>query len=60
MGNLLSRQRLEIFAPVYGGTPVHAANGLLGPDGRAFVPDRAHFAASQRKVIERLAALGLI
>jgi predicted amidohydrolase len=60
MANMLSRQRLEIFAPVYGGPPVHPANGLLGPDGQAFVPDRAHFAATQRKVIERLAASGLI
>jgi len=60
MGNLLSRQRLELFAPVYGGAPVHPANGLLGPDGRFFVPDRAHFAAVQRQVIERLAAAGLV
>jgi len=60
MANMLSRQRLELFAPVYGGPPVHPANGLLGPNGQAFVPDRAHFAATQRKVIERLAASGLI
>jgi predicted amidohydrolase len=60
MANLLSRQRLEIFAPVYGGAPIHPANGLIGPDGRIFVPDRAHFTAVQRKVIERLAASGLV
>lgn len=60
MGNLLARQRLELFAPVYGGTPVHPANTLIGPDGTVTVPDRSHFAATQRKVIERLAALGLV
>jgi len=60
MGNLLARQRLEIFAPIYGGAPIHPANGLIGPDGRFFVPERAFFAAAQRKVIERLAASGLV
>jgi predicted amidohydrolase len=60
MGNLLSRQRLELFAPVYGGEPVYPANTLLGPDGQLVAPDRAHFAATQRAVIERLARLGLV
>jgi len=60
MGNLLSRQRLELFAPVYGGDPVYPANTLLGPDGQLVSPDRAHFAATQRAVIERLARLGLV
>jgi predicted amidohydrolase len=60
MGNLLARQRLELFAPVYGGAPVHPANGLLGSDGRFFVPERSFFASVQRKVIERLQAAGLV
>ncbi len=60
MGNLIARQRLELFAPVYAGPPVHPANGLLGPDGKVVVPDRTYFAAAQRKVIERLASLGLV
>lgn len=60
MGNLLARQRLELFAPVYGGPPVHPANGLMGPDGRFFVPERGYFASVQSKVIERLAAAGLV
>jgi deaminated glutathione amidase len=60
MGNLLSRQRLELFAPVYGGAPVYPANTLLGPDGQVVIPERAHFASTQREVIERLARLGLV
>jgi predicted amidohydrolase len=60
MGNLLSRQRLELFAPIYGGTPVYPANTLLGPDGSVTVPERSHFLETQRKVIERLVALGLV
>jgi hypothetical protein len=60
MGNLLARQRLELFAPVYGGAPIHPANLLIGPDGRFFIPERSFFASVQRKVIERLAAAGLV
>jgi predicted amidohydrolase len=60
MGNLLARQRLELFASVYAGAPIYPANTLLGPDGSHKVPDRSHFLSTQRQVIERLAALGLI
>jgi predicted amidohydrolase len=60
MGNLLSRQRLELFAPVYGGPPVYPANNLLDPAGRSTVPERSHFLATQRAVIERLERLGLV
>jgi predicted amidohydrolase len=60
MGNLLSRQRLELFAPVYGGTPVYPANSLLDTAGRVVTPERSHFIATQRTVIERLARLGLV
>jgi predicted amidohydrolase len=60
MGNLLSRQRLELFAPVYGGAPVYPANSLLDPDGRVITPERSHFIDTQRAVIERLARLGLV
>jgi len=60
MGNLLSRQRLELFAPVYAGLTIHPANGLLRPDGAVTVPDRAYFASVQRMALERLEALGLI
>jgi predicted amidohydrolase len=60
MGNLLARQRLELFAPVYGGAPVHPANTLLDAEGAVITPQRAQFAATQREVIERLARLGLV
>jgi predicted amidohydrolase len=60
MGNLLSRQRLELFAAVYAGNPVYPANTLLAADGSVTVPERSHFLETQRKVIERLAALGLV
>jgi predicted amidohydrolase len=60
MGNLLSRQRLELFAPVYGGSPVYPANTLLDAAGRVVTPERSHFLATQRAVIERLARLGLV
>jgi predicted amidohydrolase len=60
MGNLLSRQRLELFAPVYAGSPVYPANSLLDPDRRVVTPERSHFIDTQRAVIERLARLGLV
>ncbi len=60
MGNLLSRQRLELFASVYTGAAIYPPNTLLAPDGSHKVPDRSHFLSTQRQVIERLAALGLI
>jgi predicted amidohydrolase len=60
MGNLLSRQRLELFAPVYAGSPVYPANSLLDPAGRVITPERSHFLATQRAVIERLTRLGLV
>jgi len=60
MGNLLSRQRLELFAAVYGGAPVYPANTLLDPNGAVVVPERSHFLETQRRVIERLASLGLV
>jgi predicted amidohydrolase len=60
MGNLLSRQRLELFAAVYGGAPIYPANTLIAPDGQVTVPERSHFVETQRRVIERLSELGLV
>lgn len=59
MGNLLSRQRLELFAATYAGS-VYPANSMLDDARRVVVPDRRHFLETQRKVIERLARAGLI
>jgi predicted amidohydrolase len=59
MGNILSRQRLELFAAAYSGT-VYPANTMLGADGTLVVPQRQHFISTQRTVIERLEREGLI
>lgn len=59
MVNVLSRQRLELFAPVYGGEPVHPANQLLD-DGVVQVPQRAWFGDNQRAIIRRLQERGVI
>jgi predicted amidohydrolase len=59
MINFLARQRLELFAPVYGGKPVQPANSLL-ENGAVKVPDRDHFLRVQEQVIERLAKDGMI
>ncbi len=59
MPNYLARQRLELFADVYGETSVYPANSLLH-EGNVVVPDRTHFIDMQRRTIERLAKKGLI
>lgn len=59
MINLLARQRLELFASVYGGEPVHPANQLLD-DGAVRVPERRWFLDNQREVIDRLRTRGII
>lgn len=59
MGNMLSRQRLELFAATYSGS-VYPPNTMLDPSGRVSEPERRHFVDAQRAVIERLAKDGLI
>ena len=59
MGNMLSRQRLELFASTYAGT-MYPANTMLDAQGALRVPERRHFIETQRAVIERLASSGLI
>ena len=59
MGNVLSRQRLELFASTYSGS-VYPPNTMLDASGRATVPERRHFIETQRAVIERLSRDGLI
>ena len=58
MGNLLSRQRLELFAATYQGS-VYPPNTMLQA-GESGAPERAHFVTTQRRVIERLTADGII
>ncbi len=60
MGNMLSRQRLELFAGVYGGTPVYPANSLLEAGGGHRIPEREHFSGMQRDAIQRLLDDGVI
>lgn len=59
MTNFLARQRLELFAPIYGGEAPHPADSLI-EDGKVKVPDRDHFLRVQEQAIERLAKEGLI
>ncbi|WP_299322250.1 nitrilase-related carbon-nitrogen hydrolase [Parasphingopyxis sp.] len=59
MTNFLARQRLELFAPVYANTEIHAANGMMDGDTPQ-VPDRDYFRRTQEEVIERMVREGLI
>lgn len=60
MGNLLARQRLELFAPTYSDKSVHPANTLLDEAGEPVVPARSQFHDTQREVIDDLVKKGLI
>lgn len=59
MTNFLARQRLELFAPVYAGTEIHAANGMMDGDTPR-VPERDYFRRAQEEVIDRMVREGLI
>jgi predicted amidohydrolase len=59
MGNLLARQRLELFRETYSGS-LHPANTMLDAQGAARVPERSHFLSVQKAVIERLTRDGVI
>ena len=54
MANFLSRQRFELFAPIYSGT-VYPADNLEGG-----LSGRKHFTELQSAVIERLRERGII
>jgi predicted amidohydrolase len=58
MGNVLARQRLELFAAVYAGS-VYPANSMLDASGQPVVPERAHFMATQQRALLALAARGV-
>jgi predicted amidohydrolase len=55
LNNMLSRQRLELYADSYRQSHFYPANTML--DGEV---DRKHFIQTQRETIERLAKLGVI
>ena len=59
MTNFLSRQRLALFAPVYGADTHQPADSLM-KDGQATIPDRDHFVRVQEQIIDRLSKEGLI
>lgn len=59
MTNFLARQRLELFAPIYGAQSPQPANSLI-TNGEVTIPDRDHFLRNQEQVIERLSKEGLI
>ena len=61
MGNLLSRQRLELFAGVYGDGSVYPANNMIDAGtGEVVPPERAHFTGTQRAVIDKLIDEGIL
>lgn len=55
LNNLLSRQRLELYAQSYSQSHIYPANTMLDQ-----VVDRKHFIQTQQETIERLAQLGII
>lgn len=59
MGNMLSRQRLELFAATYGGS-IYPPNTMLGSDGAPAIPERSHFGRTQAAAIAGLQAKGII
>ncbi len=60
MGNLLSRQRLELYAHVAQAHNRYPANTLLNDAGDISAPDRSHFIDTQRAVIDELIKQNLI
>jgi predicted amidohydrolase len=59
MGNILSRQRNELFAPSYSRS-VYPANTMLKDDKQYFVPERSHFMQTQMSTIKSLKQQGVI
>lgn len=55
LGNILSRQRFELFAQAYASKDFYPANSLQDKQ-----PDRTHFVKTQLETIERLEQLGII
>lgn len=59
MFNTLTRQRLELFADIYGKRRVYPANTLLDGD-QVKVPDRSHFLGTQAEVIQHMIEKGVL
>lgn len=60
MGNLLARQRPQMYEAVYASDQFQNANALLDPQGQVQAPDRGHFQRQQDQVIQRLEQAKLI
>ncbi len=60
MGNLLARQRFELFAETYANKGSQKANALLDDEGAFFVPERKHFVGAQQTAINKLIEDGTI
>ncbi len=58
MGNLLARQRLELFAATYAGS-IHPPDTMLDGE-QVVVPERLVFARTQAETLHRLRADGII
>ncbi len=58
MGNLLARQRLELFRSTYAGS-IHPAETML-EEGEVRVPERAVFARTHKETLARLRAASII
>lgn len=59
MGNILSRQRNELFAPMYQQS-IYPANNMLTSTGENKAIDRSHFINTQIETIQRLKSSGII
>ena len=59
MGNILSRQRNELFAPMYQQS-VYPANNMLDSQKQPLQPERSHFMQTQLATIGKLKHRGLI
>jgi predicted amidohydrolase len=55
MGNILSRQRLELYGPIYSDTVIYPANSLKEKKA-----ERSHFIQMQLEVIESMVTKGVI
>lgn len=59
MGNLLSRQALELYAESYANADLRRRNGLLA-NGGVLVPERGYFLERQRDALARMVERGIV